>query len=551
MGQGMSASRVVVIGLDAATFDVIDPMISQGQLPTLDRLFRSGNRGTLRSTTHPLTTQAWTTMTTGVNAGRHGMWDFCERDASGYRLKLVNGSYRRSPTIWDRLSAAGRRVGVVNVPFTWPAREVNGFLLAGLDSAGREAGMSYPASAIRELRERLGHLEFDHAMPLDDNGVVDLEHVRRAAEQKVETVRWLADRFDPELLWVVFMPADHIHHLCWPEWEEHGIESRVAEVYRILDRAVAELVELAGPEADLLIVSDHGGGRLNRVLNINAWLAQEGFLTYVGGRRRLGSRELGRLALHRTLEQRRRLPKSVRNTLKQRFPRFRERAHELKEFTVIDWPNTRAFAYGIFGNVVLNVRGRELHGTVEPGEEYERVRDAIAERARELRDPETGESIVAAVHKREDLFHGPALAKVPDLLLEFKQYAWLGKGNLIARTPSIWDRIRIAPGSKESYVGSHRHEGIVALSGPSAAPGADLSASIEDIAPTVFYLLGEPIPDDLEGRLLMEAVDPALLEARPPEYVESDAITVAPERGYSADDIGEVEERLRGLGYIE
>ena len=65
-------------------------------------------------------------MVTGVNAGRHGIWDFSERDESGYRLRLVNGSDNRAPALWTRLSAAGRRVGVVNVPFTWPAPEVDG-----------------------------------------------------------------------------------------------------------------------------------------------------------------------------------------------------------------------------------------------------------------------------------------------------------------------------------------------------------------------------------------------------------------------------------------
>jgi predicted AlkP superfamily phosphohydrolase/phosphomutase len=261
--------------------------------------------------------------------------------------------------------------------------------------------------------------------------------------------------------------------------------------------------------------------------------------------------EVGRRVVYWALEQRRRLPAGWRYYLKQRFPRLRERTHELKEYTVIDWPRTKAFAYGIFGNVVINVRGREAHGAVDPGEEYERLRDDIAARALEIRDPQTGEQVIKAVHRREDLFDGPQIGKVPDLLLEFRDYAWLGKGNLVAQTPTIWDKIAAAPDSEEEYRGSHRPEGIVALAGPSAATGVTLDAKIEDIASTIMYLLDERVPEDFEGRVLVEAISPERLDARPPEYGETTEVALQAERSYSADEGGEVESRLRSLGYIE
>jgi predicted AlkP superfamily phosphohydrolase/phosphomutase len=536
---------LTVIGLDSATFDVVDPLVELGDLPNLGAILQRGTAGVLRSTTHPLTPHAWSTMVTGVNAGRHAIWDFTERDESGYSMRLINGSYRRAPALWDRLTAAGRRAGVVNVPFTWPAPAIDGFAIAGMDASFREQGMTSPPELFGELRERVGALKLDHSYPLGEDGRIDLDLVRGAAEQKVEATLWLAERFEPELLFVVFMAADHVQHLGWSEWEERGPDSAVAGTYRILDEAVGKLVA-AADGGDVLVISDHGAGPLHGVVNLNAWLASEGYLEYTAP----GTQRSRRLA-EKAFELRRKLPKRLRYAVKQRAPALRERVYERRTYSVIDWPRTRAFAYGTFGNVVINVRGRESEGTVEPGDEYERVRDEIAAKALELRGPD-GQPIVAAVHRREDLFHGPHLAKVPDLLIEFAEYAWLGKGNLKKRGESIWDAIEIEPGSEHVYVGSHRHEGLFALAGPSAVRGERGYASIEDVAPTILYLLGEAVPSDLEGRILTEAIDPSILDGRPPEYDDSGEVELArTEASYSAGEADEVEERLRGLGYLE
>ena len=534
----MAPPKLTVVGLDAATFDVIDPLVAAGDVPNLARLLGEGARGRLRSTTHPLTPNAWTTMTTGVNAGRHGIWDFSERDESGYRLRLVNGSDNRAPALWTRL--AGRRVGVVNVPFTWPAPDVDGFAIAGMDAWEREDGMTSPRELIAELQGEFGRLLTDHTFPLDASGAFDLAQVRAVCEQRVAIVDRLLSRYEPELLFVVFMAADHVHHLGWPEWEARGRESSVAEVYRILDSALGALLERVG-DGNVLVVSDHGGGSLRGVVNLNAWLAEQGYLAYGDARAS---------AQHRLFELRRRLPSGLRYRAKQRLPGLRERAHRARAPEVVDWSRTRAFSYGIFGNIVVNLRGRECDGIVEPGAEYERVRDAIAAELLELRSPE-GEQVVAAVHRREELYAGPQLEKIPDLIVEFRDYAWLGKGNLTGRTPTIWDTIapRAHPGA--TYAGSHRPDGIIVLAGPAARAGVELAAGIADVAPTALYLLGEPIPDDLEGRLLAEAIDPALLDARPPEYVESADFEPGAPRPYDAAGVAEVEDRLRSLGYLE
>ena len=144
-----SRPGLTVIGLDSATLAVAEPLMAEGHLPALKRLLEDGSGGVLRSTTHPLTPHAWATLVTGVNAGRHGIWDFTERDESGYRLRFVNGSFRRAPAVWDRLTAKGRRSGLVGIPFPWPAPQIEGFSVAGFDAAAREAARAPPGQYVR------------------------------------------------------------------------------------------------------------------------------------------------------------------------------------------------------------------------------------------------------------------------------------------------------------------------------------------------------------------------------------------------------------------
>jgi len=154
------------------------------------------------------------------------------------------------------------------------------------------------------------------------------------------------------------------------------------------------------------------------------------------------------------------------------------------------------------------------------------------------------------VHRREDLFAGACIEQLPDLVVEFENYEWLGKGALTYRTDDLWDEIAV-DGSAESYVGSHRHDGIFALTG-GAARRARVQARIEDVAPTILYLLGEAIPPEFEGRVLTEAISEELLDRRSPAYAdEAESVAIGSRTTYSGEAVDEVEARLRSLGYVE
>ena len=542
---GMAPPALTVIGLDAATFDVIDPLVEAGELPHIARILREGTGGVMRSTTHPLTPHAWTTMVTGVNAARHGVWDFIERAESGYDLRMINGSYRRAPAIWDHLQRSGRRVGIVNIPFTWPAPSVDGFVLAGMDAAGREKGMTFPAGLVDELHERFGQLELDHRFPVTKEGDADLDFVRRAAEQKVKVSLWLAERFEPELLWVVFMAPDHIHHVAWPDWDERRGDSVVAETYRIMDESVGKLVEARRRQ------------RRRPRLRPRRRLA--------GGRRQpervartRGVPQLHRPQLRPRPEARGRADRPAPAhpegaSLQGQAARRRSAGADVRTGAVL---GRRLAAHP--GIRLRGVRERRRQRPRARARRRRRARRGVRPRAR--RDHGQGARAGGAERRADRRRRAPPRGSVrragarqgarpPDRVPD---YEFLGKGNFSARSDSIWDTIELEPGSAHEYVGSHRHEGIFALAGPSATNGERSAIGIEDVAPTVLYLLGEKIPAELEGRLVAEAIDPDLLDRRPPDYDDTAPFAFdQSEEGYAPEEAEEVARRLRGLGYIE
>lgn len=511
------APGLTLIGLDAATLDVVEPLAAAGHLPNIGRIL-SGAVGPLRSTTHPITPHAWVTMATGVSVGSHGIWDFVERDETGYGFTAVNGSHRRAPALWDYLSETGSRVGLVSVPFTWPPPDVRGFAVSGFDTPAGHPDQVHPSALATEIGHRFGDYRLDDVPPVDSDGRFRLDIVQRACEAKAGLAAWLAERFDPDFLFVVFMAADYVQHHSWPEWEANGSDSTVADVYRTLDAAVGAV---SHPDRNVMIVSDHGGGALKGVVSLNGWLAGRGYLAY----------------------------RPERSAVSRQLSRVGARLRREPDRTVLDWSRTRAFAYGMFGNIVINLEGREAHGIVA-AHDYDPLRGEIAKSLSALRSDD-GEQIVAAVHRREELFEGPWLGKAPDLVVEFNDYAWLGTGSHETRSEGLWDTVAMRIGARGGWAGSHRPDGVFALQGPAAAAGTRLQARIADVAPTVLHILGQHVPAELEGRMISAA-----LASHP---VDGHAVTpglertgaAQPVRRYGATEAELVEARLRALGYVE
>ena len=137
--RNMKAPRLLIVGLDAATFDLICPWIAEGKLPNLAALMKNGAWGRLASILPPVTPPAWTSFMTGKNPGKHGIFHFLGARPGTYKLSYLNAASRRAKTIWRILSDAGYTVGTMNVPFTCPPEHLNGFQISGMDTPSEKS----------------------------------------------------------------------------------------------------------------------------------------------------------------------------------------------------------------------------------------------------------------------------------------------------------------------------------------------------------------------------------------------------------------------------
>jgi predicted AlkP superfamily phosphohydrolase/phosphomutase len=152
-------NKVLVIGLDGATFNVIKPLLKEGRLPNLKRLVEEGSHGNLVSTTPPLSPVAWTSFITGSNPEKHGIYDFLMRKGNeGYTVKFSNGGDRKVKPIWEIINkTGGELVGIVNVPMSYPPDIVNNFIVSGFDAPGTDSSSMHPSELYDEILERFGN----------------------------------------------------------------------------------------------------------------------------------------------------------------------------------------------------------------------------------------------------------------------------------------------------------------------------------------------------------------------------------------------------------
>ena len=533
-----------MLGLDGVGFPMLEPAFAAGHMPNLRSLLQRGATGVLTSTIPPYTPPGWTSIFTGVNPGRHGIFGFtlgnAQRNEGLVRLDKV-----KAPAVWNALNAEGKKVGLFNIPMTYPPPAVEGWAISGMltpESGGATpANFTDPEDLAGKIASLVGDYQIDIEVDYDQDwrSTEILERLSRNLAVKRQALAYMLERDgDVPVLFAVLEAPDRLMHVHYkyidPSYEhferpEAGpIRARAWTFFDEMDDVIGDLLAWAGDEAFVVTMSDHGFQGKDKGVNLNLALKQWGLLSLRGAVAAVQApvlRKVGRRI-------KRVLPRAVRR-------RAKGAAH-----ASIDWANTKAFSAPIpQQGIYVNLEGREPNGTV-PASRYEEVRDEIIERFTSLVDPDDGRPVLDAIHRREDVVHGPQSEWAPDLFPVCRHYSYELSDGLFSAD--------VLTDYRDLPRGFHHIDGIFSIAGPGVIAAEAPRASLYDIAPTSLYLAGCSVPE-LDGRVLTELL-PADLVSSSPVRVSIATLPLAGEgveaKPYSAEEEAQIEESLRNLGYL-
>jgi len=499
--------KLAVIGLDGLSANMIAQY--RDELPVLDRLLSDGASGTLQSTLPPVTLPAWTTFSTGKDPGRHGMYNMTE----------ITSEYESSPvspnTSEGALYDAIDESVFVNLQGAY-GREPRGDALLIPGSAP-----SVDAALPDEIKlwEEANQYRVKRNADLDPDPYV--EDLISISEARFDMARRAADEYDPELLFVLFSSPDWLFHYLG----SRGDESMIAPLMSYLDEVLEWFLENAD---NLMIMSDHGFERKHTAAYPNKILENEGLLST---RPPEDSSASARLTV-RLIKQFTKRSDLAHELVRRTYNRFihtelAENLYQAKEED-INFEETVAWHDG-WGVVYLN-DDYFAQSTVSDAN-YEEVRQSVIDTLSDSTHPDTGEQLFRDVLPGEEVYQGTK-GVVPDVVIDPEP------GVMLYQSP-MQDKI-----ASKTHIYNHRRAGIYAGIGE-AFDGTSLDAEIQDIAPTVLHLLDRPVPKDMDGIVLTDA----LTDNR--EVERRDSIEPGKVFSHTDEDQEEIRDQLADLGYLE
>lgn len=564
------SKRILLIGLDGATFDLAKPWMKQGLLPTMNRLVQLGTHGELESTIPPSSYVAWTSLYTGKNPGKHGILAFTRQKKNSYEVELLSGKNCRAQSLWKILTEKGKHVIVLNVPMTYPPEPVNGLLVGGMDSPGIKSNFTYP----EKLRDEILSIAPDYVVNLRLRGSLDRDSKREAAleklislaEARAKIAHELMDRYPWDFAIVKFDATDQVQHYYWkymdpghPQFDPKGNKrfgDAILRVYQKMDEIMKSFVEKIDDDTTVVVMSDHGFGfHSGKVIYINEWLKRIGLLTPKGSEHRRGLLDSSNvysfskaLVKYVALASKSVLSYKGKDAIQRLFPNLIPNVTSYIQYAGIDWSKTKAYGAEHAG-IRINVKGREPQGIVEPGKEYEALRNFIIAEAQKLKDPEAGDRIIEKIYNKEDIYQGDWIDETRDLIL-------ITKDNACSINKKVFkdnNKPLVATKRRSGEVnGKHRMNGMLILHGKNVNKGLEIHDSkIIDVAPTILHLLGLPVPDDMDGRVLTAALTDSFCSDNVVQYERAKPYKVEERGGYSEEEENQVKELLEGLGYFD
>lgn len=511
--------RVMVVGLDGATFDVIRPLADCGELPTIGSLMRDGISMPLLSTTPPITPPAWSSFATGVAPQQHGVFGFNYPSQKDRGLRLTSSADLRAPTLWERLGAAGRRCLLIDVPFTFPPQPIEGVNVAGFPLS-ESATYTHPIDLVARLDAGGVSCERHPNEAPDPTTPAFLDWIDRFNDSRLRLFDYLTKADSWQFAMVGTMAIDWAQHAVWKyydprfvfasEPEAEGWRETLFEVYRCVDRYIARLIEAAGDGATTILVSDHGFGTSFHYDYVSQALKDAGLLTFQTDRGGIASR-IGKAALKaaRSSPRLQRVGKCLLGDAS----KARSWARRGRSYSQIDWQRTRVFPAGDYNlNLYVNA-SRRFAGGIVSDDEYVSTVDRAIESLQSFRPPGHDLPLVRKIVRNSARAGEEAEVTIPDLSLE------------LTVLPPIDPKGPVA--SAAGILGFHKPEGIL------------ISSS------------GEWLPDSSRTEMQITEIAPVLLRWFGIEDKPVSAGRKAKKAAYSTEDSEAVFDRLRDLGYMD
>ena len=467
-------NSVLIIGIDGASWNLLEPWVKEGELPTLKKLIVSGAKSDLRTTIPPLSCSAWTSLFTGKNPGKHGIYQYITKSG-----RIVDSSFIRSKKIWQILSSYGKRCCVINVPMTYPAEEINGYMISDLLTLRNETNYFYPPELSQLLKKH------DYKTSMEYEKYAFLPDHKDVSENRHEVINELYHVLDKryeilkELLkekWDFFMfvivETAVVQYLFWDK------KDAMLEFFQRIDMQLGELIKIytsKNPSASIFIVSDHGyAASPTKCFNFRAWLEQNGMLI---DRRNIAQKIIPKIYSRLKGSKFSKLIFAL-NTPKEIRESFQKKATESSSI------------YYLYPGLFINRNDMNKNA-------YESLRDKIIENLKMEKNPSNNELVFQIMEKRESIYAGDELEHAPDIVA-IPNYNYAAVFS--------YDSKKILYDIDLHHPGRHftSMEGIFLAFGDKIINTALDKVSILDIFLTVLHILEAPIPKDADGKVLKE-----------------------------------------------
>ena len=449
--------KALLIGLDCAAPDLLFNRFID-KLPNFRKLMNTGIYGRLRSSDPPITIPAWTVMASSRNPGHLGMYGFRHRKDNDYtKIWIATSLNIKDKRIWDYVSEQGGKSCVIAVPRSFPPRPVDGWLVGGFITPDTTGSYTHPPQLKDEISEVVPDYEVDVEFRIEDKDNLEKD-LFSLTRRHFKLVKHMLRTKDWSFTMFVEIGLDRVHHAFWKYFDEkhhmhepgNRFEHVMEDYYVLLDSEVGEIMDIVDQDTAIMVASDHGGKPMKGAFCVNSWLIEEGLL---------------------------KLKTPV------------EEVTRLND-TDVDWENTVAWGWGgYYARIFLNVKYREQNGVINP-ENYERVRDKIAEKIRNIKGP-NGENWNTEVLKPEEIYT-ETKGDPPDLMVYFDDLYWRSAGTI--GHPSIY----LPENDTGPDDAVHDKHGLYIYHDPKEDhKGRNLDANILDIAPTILKSMGIHVPSDL------------------------------------------------------